>query len=461
MKVTGHLKEPVLEPCPNRDDLQTLVDEKCAAVQCTRPRDVDQGMDCCHFWTAPDNWQTAKIRVDQIDPEKFKYEQYRYQLYAKPANFDCQHGIARLEPVPDRVYNPPVTDIRALRQTRTIPVMPHGAGAVPLVPSNPGGIPEVTFPMTQTTLGQPDVTTACCVPVVPCQQGYQNLTPRVIYGERCQQPPPPGRPLQKLGPQRQDPCVDNAECSQHKQAFENLKVLQQQSKSLAPGSCVQSGYDPAPPQYIAPPAQQTATGCIGVPPVFPQSAQAYQSPYVKSLQLPKPEFKTETTAAAAAANVQDGCYDSSSLYVNTRLEDGLNPRGGIDTACTNVSTFRFQDRVMREFNGSAETRQERRDRLTRMSGAYGAALQPKQSCKRSLPGPKDNIVLQGNGFSWGGYPKSKNCLCYVLERNPREDPRCLQRNPPSSVEAPVVEVQSAQPDICANPFSKVRNSGYF
>ena len=48
--------------------------------------------------------------------------------------------------------------------------------------------------------------------------------------------------------------------------------------------------------------------------------QAYQSPYVKSLQLPKPEFKTETTAAAAAANVQDGCYDSSSLYVNTRLE---------------------------------------------------------------------------------------------------------------------------------------------
>ncbi|RUS70302.1 hypothetical protein EGW08_021941, partial [Elysia chlorotica] len=183
IRVTGKLKEPVLEPCPNRDDLQTLVDEQCAPATCTRPRNMEAGTDCCHFWAAPDSWEGAQVRVDQLDPEKFKYDQYRYQLYAKPVSFDCRHGVARMEPVPDRVYQPPVTDIRALRQTSTVPFTPGGVGAVPVVPSNPGGVPEVTFPMTQATLGQPDVTTACCVPVVPCLPGYENLTPRIINGD--------------------------------------------------------------------------------------------------------------------------------------------------------------------------------------------------------------------------------------------------------------------------------------
>ncbi|GFR69556.1 hypothetical protein ElyMa_000304500 [Elysia marginata] len=411
MKVTGHLKEPVLDPCPNRDDLKNLVDDTCAPAQCTRPRgNVDSGADCCEFWTAPDSWQTAQIRVDQIDPEKFKYEQYRYQLYAKPANFDCMHGIARLEHTPDREYKPPVTDIRALRQTTTVPVLPEGAGQMPVVPSNPTGVADVTFPMTEATLGQPDVTTAFCVPVVPCQQGYMNLTPRVMQKGRCQQPPPPGKPMQKLGPQREDPCVDTAMCSRQDQAVEEMKQLQQR-RHAPPRDCYQQP-SAAPPQRMAP---QTKRKYPGAAAAFPTGGRAYNTPQVQPLQVPKPEFKTE----AADPQEQNQCFDPSFFYVSTGLEDGLNPRGGVDTACTNVSTFRFQDRVNREFNSSTETPEQRRDRLTRMSGAYGAALQPKQSGKRPLAGPRDNIIQQGNGFSWGGYPKHQNRLCYVLERNPR------------------------------------------
>lgn len=405
MKVTGHLKEPVLEPCPNRDDLQTLVDDTCVPVQCTRPRNVvDVGADCCEFWTSPDTWQNTQIRVDQIDPEKFQYEQYRYQLYAKPASFDCRHGVATMERIPDQEYVAPVTDIRALRQFTTVPVMGNGGGMnLPAVPSNPAGVAEVTFPMTEATLGQPDVTTACCVPVVPCQQGYHNLTPQIIQHTRCIQVPPPGRPKQKLGHQRQDPCADNAACSQKQQAQEDLKRLQQAR-----------GREPYGPAVYRQP------GGRGPEMVFNQQ-QAYVAPQVQPLQVPKPDFSQPQQAAANGAKLQgpDYCFDPRTLYASSELEDGMNPKGGVDTMCTNVSTFRFQDRVMREFHEATETPEQRRERLTRMSGSYGSALQPKQSGKRPLAGPKDNIVQQGNGFNWGGYPQHKNKLCYVLERNLR------------------------------------------
>ncbi|RUS70301.1 hypothetical protein EGW08_021940, partial [Elysia chlorotica] len=144
--------------------------------------------------------------------------------------------------------------------------------------------------------------------------------------------------------------------------------------------------------------------------------QRYDVPFVQPTQVPQPAFKSEPSGDPSG---QNPCFDPTTLYVATSLEDGMNPHGGSDTACTNASTFRYQDRVTREFQRTAETPSERRNRLTRMSGAYGAALQAKQSCKRFLPGPTDNIKHQGNGFSWGGNQQHTNSLCYVLERNPR------------------------------------------
>ncbi|GFO47016.1 hypothetical protein PoB_007352100 [Plakobranchus ocellatus] len=251
MKVTGHLKEPVLDPCPNRDDLQTLVDDTCAPAQCTRPRGgTDPGVDCCHFW----NLKSQAVRPHSgYKCSSIPFPGHSVQM--QETHNDMGQWLYALNYRDhDRHYESPVTDIRALRQTTVVPVMngaPVAGAGIPVVPSNPGGVSEVTFPMTQSTLGQPDVTTACCVPVVPCQQGYQNLTPGIKRGAlRCQQPPQPGRPHVQLGQKRLDPCVDNSDC------------IQKQQQQMQPSA--------APQQYMMPPANQQGPG---LPAAFPQNQQ--------------------------------------------------------------------------------------------------------------------------------------------------------------------------------------------
>ncbi|CAL1543467.1 unnamed protein product [Lymnaea stagnalis] len=404
------LRDPNLPPCPQRDDLSELKDDRCRPVHCNRPVDMT-GLDCCQQWQGPPNsWSTDVVRVDQFNPGKCNYDQYRYQLYAKPRGHQDYQGSSK--PVPNKVYEPPVTDIRALRQTTYIPV----------IPTKPGGVREVTFPMTPETMGQPDVTTACCIPVIPCNPGFQNLTPYVMPDPRTM-------------------CDTYSKCKPPQQMVARRTDICSEMKNRRAPSGTDSSSWPSPQQYMMPPSNQSSDCCTGFRDTFPQVHQHYgtsdsqhTTPLSHQYETPSgyisetessPRWPNQFTRNSSETNVCHSAHQSEPRQVVIQngacldiLQDGLNPYGGNDSLITSSKALKFADRVKRSQRTRDET-QERRDvRLRTMYGSYGSYLLARVTPRRNLLGPRNNISNQGNGFTWS-YPKNDGNLCYILERNPR------------------------------------------
>ncbi|KAH9504236.1 hypothetical protein Btru_064428 [Bulinus truncatus] len=392
---TYQLKVPALAPCSSANDLTQLKDDTCNPAKCTRQSDTS-GLACCQSYkTTPNVWADNVVSVGQIKPENFNYDTYRYQLYAQPIGYNC-HG-AQVKKVPNKLFDAPTTDVRALRQTMYIPV----------VPSKPGGERQVTFPMTPQTMGQPDVTTACCVPVIPCYPGFQNMTshiypdPRVVCDtyNRC-------NPAPQMAHRRTDICASN------QQAMNPLGV---------------QNAAPAPQQFMVPPSNMQTGGCCGFPPTFPPANQLYGPPGQQGM-TPQPEYYEADRPPGGQSPVQFQQQMGDSVGTNfgctgyacqDAVDDGFNiTTGNKDAVCTSNETFRFTDRAARAMVANFEPPDKRDVRLRTMYGSYGSYLLARVTPRRCLQGPSSNITTQGNGFSWC-YPKSQNNLCYVLERNRR------------------------------------------
>ncbi|BFZ14322.1 hypothetical protein BsWGS_17361 [Bradybaena similaris] len=384
MQVTGHLREPLLLPCPGRNDLTQLRDPQCQPVKCTRQPDWT-GMDCCQYFKDPPNtWARDLVHVDRVNPEKFNYDQYRYQVFAKPSSAS-ELNSAPAQAIPDKQYVPPTTDIRALRQTTYIPVVPH----------KPGGVTEYTFPMTPQTMNDPDVTTACCVPVIPCNPGFQNLTPHVKSDpslmcqnyNRCDQPV-------QIGPRR-------------------VNIDAEVGRTQAPPGHMGhlGGVPVSAPEFMVPPSNQQGGGCLGLPGTFAEPRQRYDIPYPP--QINPPHFSEMPPPGGQGCVV----HDAYTLGLDV-MEDGVNPRHGQGTAFTSIKNLRYKDRVGRAVQACSELPDERVRRLKSMYGAFGAYLIANPYTRRHLEGIKDTIALQGNGFRWS-YPRYENQQCYIVERNPR------------------------------------------
>jgi len=331
----NHLIEPKLEPCTSREDIH------CPAPQ---PGVGWSGYDCCNYWKGSgNNWQSDFVRTDLVHPEKFQYDKYRYQLYAKPSGFDCHmRTIAQARRdastlslhEPGRKYIQPTTDIRALQQTTFIPV----------IPTNPGGERDVTFPMTPRTMGQPDVTTACCVPVIPCQPGFQNLTPRIK-------------------PSAQDICLEEY--------------------------CEEGGYhcgQAQPCQTISTPSNVTGSGCCGLPDTFPQVDMRHSLP----CNAPR-----TTKSHQVIFNV--GCEPCTDDGTAEQYQNGR---------CMKASTFRHRDRMIRGIEARQETDEERLRRLHTPYGHQNNTQVSMR--RRVPGGHKDNILEQGNGFKWCHLEQANN-----------------------------------------------------
>ncbi|CAG5131253.1 unnamed protein product, partial [Candidula unifasciata] len=316
-------------------------------------------------------------------PEKFNYDQYRYQVFARPHNigpldYSPAHGI------PDKQYVEPTTDVRALRQTTYIPVVPH----------KPGGVTEYTFPMTPQTMNDPDVTTACCVPVIPCNPGFQNLTSHVksdpnhmcqTYNS-CDQP-------QQVGPRRVN--IDS-------------EVARTQELQGHPGQAY--GMPASAPNYMVPPSNQPGGSCLGLPDTFPEPRQRYGAPPPPPIH---PPHFTEGPSGGQGCMV----HDAYTLGLDV-MQDGVNPQHGQGAAFTSVKSLRYQDRVNRAVTACSESQENRIRRLKSMYGAFGSYLIANPYTRRHLEGVRDTISTQGNGFRWS-YPKFENQQCYIVERNPR------------------------------------------
>ncbi|XP_059149079.1 uncharacterized protein LOC131936183 [Physella acuta] len=434
-QTVNQLRAPELAPCPNMNDM-TPRGGACAGVRQQNP----SGAKNCQYWTSTPGWEQDTIPMDSVNLEDLNYNQYRYQVYAKPTDYQCHTHLSTK--APERVYVPPNTDIRALRQTTYIP----------LLPTKPGGEREVTFPMTPQTLGQPDVTTACCVPVIPCNPGFMNLTPHVLPDPRCYcdshlkcKPPP------QLVPRRIDIVAE----------METLKT---------PRTSPFCGYNALPPaqQFMMPPSNHPGNACSGFYATFPppnqlygqqgmqssgppvmqsynqQAMQSYNQQVMQSynpqaMQLtpmhPDPNTASMSTCANVSSNTQlnepsqqavgsgpgqtepGQCFNGGNEYVSN-INDGLNPRGGPDSKCLVPETFRFADRVQRLTESKMETQEQRDIRLRTMYGSYGSYLLARVTPRRNLLGPPNNIFLQGNGFQWS-HPQNVNQMCYVLSRNTR------------------------------------------
>jgi len=359
------LKCPKLQPSPSG-----YVSDTC------RPNDRQNldGYDCCDYWKdSPDYWDRDVVRTDLVNPEKFNYNTYRYQLFAKPSNYDCtshpELGAALYDPGDlrdvGRTYIPPNTDIRALQQTTFIPV----------IPTKPGGERDVTFPMTARTLGQPDVTTACCVPVIPCQPGFKNLT-------------------EHIKPTAQEICSQGNYCSQ--------------PSHLQHNPCNNSGTlqccDSFSSQCITPPSNVAGTGFNGLPDTFPQVKMRHSLPGHDPCSLPNYTHNNVPNYTGVLS-----CFDN---------DDGTAEH--IPTGkCMNVKTFRHKDRVQRSINSNAETRQQWDSRIHSPYGHFGSHLVGRITIKRYLPPPTGSkLKEQGLGHHWE-YPEHENNQCYVLGRNER------------------------------------------
>ncbi|KAK0057547.1 hypothetical protein Bpfe_013065 [Biomphalaria pfeifferi] len=399
---TYQLKAPTLAPCSNKNDLTQLKDDACGPVTCTRQPDTSGLTSCQYYKTTPDVWANNAVSVGELKPESFKYDLFRYQLYAQPAGYNC-HG-EQVKTVPNKQYDAPTTDVRALRQTMFIPV----------VPTKPGGERDVTFPMTPQTMGQPDVTTACCVPVIPCNPGFQNLTaniypdPRVVCDtyNRC-----------NLAGQnthgRVDICSDKQQIANQQHDFE----------------------PPPPQQFMMPPSNLQSSGCCGFPPTFPPVNQLYgpasqqagmpmmgysqgeghpqqlhQQPYATNQQAVLQQQQQAVDYMRGSSCTNPACVDA--------IDDGMNLTGNKRAVCSSNKTFRFTDRATRAILANMEPPEKRDVRLRTMYGSYGSFLLARVTPRRCLQGPKSNINTQGNGFRWC-YPQTENNLCYVIERNPR------------------------------------------
>lgn len=398
MEVTGPLLAPNLGPCPGRDDVVKCVDDTCQPVPPQRTVDWS-GWDCCNYWDSSQNvWCNDVVRTDVVNPEKFKYQQYRYQLYARPTQFNCDDVSHPSQPgfgdrqntlhENGRTYFPPQTDVRGLRQTTYIPVLP----------TKPGGERDVTFPMTPRTMGQPDVTTACCVPVIPCQPGYKNLTTN-------------------LKPTARQICEAGSYCSPN-QLESNVCTGAVTSHAQQPAqhhAHQHTGHGGPPPQYITPPSNVAGSGCVGLPDTFPPVRQRQSLPGPAPCAPPSaslhniPHYDGSLPGTQCVQDMEDMCL------VDT--DDGTAQTSS-SARCLNSSTFRYKDRVDRLIKAKHESPEAKTTRLHTMFGAYGAGMTSKPTLRRQLRGPKDSLTLQGNGFSWS-YPRHQNRLCYVLERNPR------------------------------------------
>jgi len=350
--VVHPLRQPVLAPCPGLYDM----DREPEA-----PPTLDMtGLDCCAQWRNPGEWGCESVRVDAINPEKFQYDRYRYQLYSKPMTFDCasDSNNMRVDPgemslhQPSRRYVQPTTDVRRLQQTTFIPVLP----------TKPGGERDVTFPMTPRTMGQPDVTTACCIPVMPCQPGFQNLTQHIkpTAGELCA----PGDYCTPPHSLQRNPCQSDGDL-----------------------------------QCVAPPSNMAGGGCLGLPDTFPPVEMRQSLPGMPG---------------HCPGSVPDVTHRGLPHYTGHLGEDdGTN---GVN--CLNVKSVRFKDRVLRDVESRQETPEQRQRRLRSMYGHFGSQLSGEAQSRRQLQAHPNNITEQGNGFHWS-YPQHENNLCYVLGRNCR------------------------------------------
>lgn len=263
---------------------------------------------------------------------------------------------------------------------------------VPVVPTKPGGEKDVTFPMTARTMGQPDVTTACCIPVVPCNPGFKNMTNHIKptpadicqYGNRCGQ-----------GGLQRSACARDGALD-----------------------CCGGGQGPpgAPPQFISAPSNVQGGGFTGVPDTFPPIQQRQSFPNgPQPFPMPGGDLRDipawgsqEGDPARCNINREAMCMDD--------MDDGTG--GGVAGAmCMNNKVFNYKQRTERAIKQAQETPEKRERRLRTMFGAYGAAMQAKPTMRpvRAVP---CNITEQGNGFHWD-YPKNENRQCYVLSKNSR------------------------------------------
>jgi len=366
---------------------------------------------------------------------------YMYQLYAKPTG-PGEETSGRRQPVDNgspyvRKYVPAATDIRPLEQTMYIPV----------IPTKPGGEREVTFPMTPRTLGQPDVTTACCVPVLPCQPGYKNLTTNIK-------------------PTAAEVCQHSNYCGGNSGLNENLNHCPCKNDGVL--RCCKGG-------QVAPPNNLPGDAFVGLPDTFPnvemrrdlpqgprqydmsqgprqydmsqgprqydmsQGPRQYdvsrtQAPQGESRQYPQPSGRQGCPlmqggqggqgflggqgfqGGQGGQGFQGGQGDMQGQPMRDIQQQDRNGSAG---ECSGITTYKYTDQQSRAAKGRMETYNERHQRLTTMFGSHGSCMLPRPKPKRYF-NHTVNITEQGNGFHWK-FPKNSNSLCYSMERKPCEE----------------------------------------